>query len=303
MDGTNEILLEAKPDTFKAELDVYSDPLPLDLLLYLIQESEIDIENIQISLITEQFIAYVEEHKTELNELSEFYKMAAHLLYIKSQDALPVEIKFDDIYDDPRQELIERLIEYQKFKKYADLLSGTTGNGEINISRKKSSFAIPYSDEELFHDVGLEDLFKTFKDLISKALPINKVFNVFEAVDTKEKIALMLELLEDKEYISFEEIIVNTESVMHIIAAFMAILEATKDHIIIFEQGEDESIRILKRPLDFDPHLASIYDSEADIIADNDLAEDDNFEIIGDDEEDEEIIISEENLDLGEDDE
>jgi segregation and condensation protein A len=182
---------------------------PLDLLLFLIQKSEINIYDIPISAITDQFLAYLrQEEITELSDLTQFYKMAADLLYIKSRMLLPVDLEFDEEYEDPRQELVERLLEYQKFRKYTELLTNTSGSGELFISRKSSQFRLPFGDEELFCDVTLQDLLATFSRLMTTITP-NKVFNVYESVTVNEKIALMQELFETKEYISIEDLIIH----------------------------------------------------------------------------------------------
>ena len=90
---------------------------PLDLLWFLIHKSEINIYDIPISQITEQYLDYLDSIKeTDLSDLSEFYRWASKLVYIKSKMLLPVEIQYDDDeIEDPRQELVEHLIEYQKF--------------------------------------------------------------------------------------------------------------------------------------------------------------------------------------------
>ena len=89
---------------------------PLDLLLALIQKAEVNIYDIPISEITDQFLDYLHHAKEiGLGDLSEFYKMAAELIWIKSQMMLPVEVEFGEEYVDPREELVERLLEYSKF--------------------------------------------------------------------------------------------------------------------------------------------------------------------------------------------
>jgi len=209
---------------------------PLGLLLHLIQKAEVNIYDIPIAEITEQFIAYLEsEESVLLGDLTEFYKMAADLLYIKSRMLLPVELEFDEEYQDPRQELVERLLEHQRFKKYTDLLSGTATSGELFISRKPSQFRLPFGDEELFGEVTLDDLLATFRKLIKQIAP-SKVFNVYESVTVNEKIALMQEVFETREYMTIEELIVDPTSRLHIICAFLAILDATKQGMIYLLQ-------------------------------------------------------------------
>ena len=97
---------------------------PLDLLLFLIKKQEINIYDIPIGEITEQFLEYLDYAvTTDLGNLTDFYAMAADLLYIKSKMLLPMENVLDDEdLEDPRQNLVEKLIEYQKFKKLSALM-------------------------------------------------------------------------------------------------------------------------------------------------------------------------------------
>ena len=264
---------------------------PLDLLLYQIQKAEINIYNIPISEITEQFIEYIETHKTTLRNLADFYKMAADLLYIKSRMLLPVEVEFDEEYEDPRRELVDRLLDYQKFKKYTDLLMGVTTSDSFYIPRKENLFALPFEDEDLFKGVNLQTLFDTYRSLVSQIAP-NKLFNVYEEVSVKEKIALMQEVLESKEEITLSELIKDFNNPLHIICSFMAILESCKFSMILIRQEENNGeIIITKRPLDFDKRDADEFDKSYDEIIDHNLEDADDFSILT--EEDKEKIKKE----------
>ncbi|MGE4453203.1 MAG: ScpA family protein [Sphaerochaeta sp.] len=236
---------------------------PLDLLLFLIQKSEVNIYDIPIADITEQFLGYLREEKvTELGDLTQFYKMAADLLYIKSRMLLPVDLEFDEEYQDPRQELVDRLLEYQKFRKYTELLTGTNTSGELFITRKSSQFRLPFGDEELFGEVSLQDLLKTFTRLMTTITP-NKVFNVYESVTVNEKIALMQELFESEDYITLEALIIHTDQLLHIICSFMAILDACKLRMITLVQSEPFG-PILIRKVDeaFEQDFEHMYDDD-----------------------------------------
>lgn len=238
---------------------------PLDLLLFLIQKSKVNIYDIPISQITEQFLEYLHTSKDDydLNSISDFYKMAADLLYIKSRMLLPVDIDFDEEYEDPRQELVERLLEYQKFRRYADLLENGVGQGDLFIERKKSSFMIPFEDQELFEDVNVLKLLETYSKIMEKISP-TKIFNVYEEVTVNEKLALINEMFETKDIIYIEDIIIHLNQPLHIICSFMAILEACKFKMIIIEQNIPfGTIEIRKRNID-----NSIDDDTADEIDD-----------------------------------
>ena len=253
---------------------------PLDLLLFLISKNDANIYDIPISLITEQFLGYIEENKTEIDDLADFYRMAAELLYIKTKLLLPHETELDEEYEDPRQDLVDRLIDYQKYRKYTDLLTGVDKGGRIYISRPENLFAIPFEDKELFQGVTLSDLFRTFSDILKKTPP-SKIFNIYHSVSVKEKRALMAELLEDREEINIEDLIVDFNNPLHVICSFMAILEAAKDHTIIFRQEKEYgTIYIMRRPQDWDPSMVDEYDREADIYEKENLEDPEDFTIL-----------------------
>ena len=206
--------------------------------------------------------------------------MAAELLYIKTKLLLPHETELDEEYEDPRQDLVDRLIDYQKYRKYTDLLTGVDKGGRIYISRPENLFAIPFEDKELFQGVTLSDLFRTFSDILKKTPP-SKIFNIYQSVSVKEKRALMAELLEDREEINIEDLIVDFNNPLHVICSFMAILEAAKDHTIIFRQEKEYgTIYIMRRPQDWDPSMVDEYDREADIYEKENLEDPEDFTIL-----------------------
>mgnify|MGYP001153366142 CR=1 FL=1 len=252
---------------------------PLDLLLFLIQKSEINIYDIPISEITEQFLSYLRDQQvTELADLTQFYKMAADLLYIKSRMLLPVDLEFDEEYQDPRQELVERLLEYQKFRKYTELLTNSSGSSEFFISRKSSEFRLPFGDEQLFGDISLQDLLSTFTRLMTTITP-NKVFNVYESVTVNEKIALMQELFEQQDYITIEQLIIHLDTILHIICSFMAILDACKLNMITLVQTNPFGpILIRKREGQIDEDFEDVFDEEYEFASLTDISDEEDFE-------------------------
>ena len=158
MAGSFDVILDKKEkNNFKIPgilADKQDFEGPLDLLLYLIQENNANIYDLPIALITDQFLEYIKENETELSDLADFYRTAAELLYIKTKLLLPTTTELDEEYEDPRQELVDRLLDYQKFKKYTDLLSGADDGDKIYISRPENFFAIPFEDKELFNEIG-----------------------------------------------------------------------------------------------------------------------------------------------------
>lgn len=264
---------------------------PLDLLLALIQKAEVNIYDIPIALITDQFLEYL--HKAEeikLGDLSEFYKMAAELIYIKSQLMLPVEVEFDEEYVDPREELVERLLEYSKFKKYSELLMGNEDTESVMIQRKPTEFILPFSDEDLWEDINTYDLHDTFVKMMEELNSMGEAIlvNVFEKVTENQKRTLMNELLENRDSIKFSELFIEHKP-EHIICSFIAVLEAVKDKVILVDQAEPFGDMVLtKRPQDWNPNLADDYDSQYDEMLTNNLQDEEDFSIIDESEEDSE---------------
>jgi segregation and condensation protein A len=210
---------------------------PLDLLLFLVKKNEINIYDIPIAQITEQYIEYLKYMTSlDLEDLTGFHAMAAALLYIKSRMLLPVEIDLDDI-EDPRQELVEKLIEYQRFKKLTELMEEKSKEAEWVIERKKLQRALPFKEEELWEELDIWDLLTTFSSLMKNIQGGKTIIDLYEEVSINEKLALLTELLETKGEFSFTDLIVRQGSLMDIICSFLALLEAAKERLITIYQN------------------------------------------------------------------
>ena len=256
MSDERDVLLDRREEKYEYHVEGFDGPL--DVLLFLIKKNELNIYNIDISLITEQFLEYIREHEAEIDN-------------------------DDDEFEDPRQELVDKLIEYQKYKKYTELLINGRANNSFHIERNENFFLVPFEGKDLFRGVTAEKLLKTFTELMSRREPeaISKIFNTYEEVSLEEKKALLLELLETKDKFLLDDLIVHPEHKMHIICAFMTILEAAWNHLIILYQPDDfGTIYIVKRPADWDPELADQYDLEYDQMIEEDLADPSDFSIL-----------------------
>lgn len=243
---------------------------PLDLLLHLVQKAQVNIYDIPVAQITDQFLAYLDMASSlDLDDLTEFYAMAAHLIYLKSKMLLPGDegIEEDEEFLEMRTELVERLLEYQKFKRYTALLADSNQSGELFIQRRKSQFMLPFEDQDLWNDINVWDLLKTFSTLLRSITP-EQVFNVYEEVTTKQKLAIMAELFETRDEISFIDIVVRKESPMDIICAFLAILEAVKYSMISIHQHALFGDIVIRKRDDFN----------VDILEDEDYGEEEPFQ-------------------------
>ena len=203
---------------------------PLELLLHLINKNEVNIYDIPISEITEQFLEYLDYViSPDLDNLVDFYAMATDLIYIKSRMLLPInedDVESEEI-EDPRAELVEKLIEYQKYKKLTTLMEEKEEETEWFFERKKMQVSLPFEDGQMWERVNTWDLLKTFSNLIS-SYNKERILTFYEEVSVNEKITLMNEFLEEKGECMFTDLIIRKGNLLDIVCAFMALLEACK---------------------------------------------------------------------------
>ncbi|HUW41236.1 MAG TPA: segregation/condensation protein A [Rectinemataceae bacterium] len=206
---------------------------PLDLLLFLIRKNEVSVYDIPIASITEQYLGFLDgDEGVDLDDLTGFYSMAASLLYIKSRMLLPLETDMEGEFEDPRRELIEKLIEYQRFKRLSDLMERKEMEVEWIVERKKIQRPLPFAvEEELWERIDVWDLLRSFSGLVSN-LSSERIIDLYEEVSINEKTALIHELLESRESFAFTDLITRSRSTMDVVCAFLAILEAVKYKVI-----------------------------------------------------------------------
>ena len=226
---------------------------PLDLLWTLIRESKVNIYDIPIAQITEQYLEYLDYAvQTDLGDLSEFYSWAAKLIYIKSRMLLPVEVAYDDEdEEDPRQELVDKLIEYQKFKKLSSLMEDQEDDSEYNFERKKIQRVLPFEEaDQQWEEIDTWELLQKMQEVFKSIMhqySNEKILNMYEEISVNEKITLMNEYLENQGECMFTDLITRVGNEMDLICAFMAILEAVKFKMItIFQNKLFGDIKICK---------------------------------------------------------
>jgi len=207
---------------------------PLDLLLYMIRKNEINIYDIPIAQITEQYIDFLRyAENMDLEDLTAFHTMATTLLYIKSRTLLPVEID-DTGAEDPRTNLVERLIEYQKYKKLSELMEEKERENEWIIERKRLQHNLPFADDDMWQKVDIWDLVKTFSSLTIN-IPHERIIDLYEEITVNEKTTLLMEKLENKGECLFTELVVRSGA-LDVVCAFLAVLEAAKMRLIVIFQ-------------------------------------------------------------------
>jgi segregation and condensation protein A len=223
--------MEVKQEARNFKLDEFEGPL--DLLLYMIRKNEINIYDIPISQITEQYIEYLRNAETmDLEDITAFHAMASTLLYIKSRTLLPAELDDEDA-EDPRADLVERLIEYQKIKKLSSLMEEK--ENDWIIERRRLQHNLPFTDDDMWKKVDIWDLLKTFSSLTVN-LPAEHIISLYEEVSVNEKTTLLSEFLENRGECRFTDLIVRSGA-MDVVCAFLAVLEAAKLRLIVLFQN------------------------------------------------------------------
>ena len=241
----------------KVNLEIFEGPL--DLLLFLIRKSEIDIHDIPIARLTREYVDTLDQmQELDLNVAGDFLVMAAQLMVIKSRMLLPVPETAageDGELEDPRSELVARLLEYQQFKEAAHSLGQREllqrevyGRMGVEAEARKAAEKAAL-DEDGSLDVNLFDLLRAFQRILDE-LPENAIREIQrEEVSVVQKINEILDLLENRESILFHEIFGKGQSRVNILATFLGMLELAKMRSILIRQaalfGE---IHIYKRP-------------------------------------------------------
>lgn len=213
--------MEHMEEVYNIKIPVFEGPF--DLLLHLIKEAKIDIYDIPIALITSQYLHYIEMMK-ELNlEIAgDFLVLASTLIHIKSRMLLPPDedVPLDE-QEDPRLELVQKLLEYQTFKEAASTLR------EKEEEWKKVFSKEPLTDdgEELYLvDVNLFDLMGAFKKLLETVSP-DVVMITKETLTVKDRMSMIMEMIEGHDAIRFEEIFKGSKTRIQLIVTFVALLE------------------------------------------------------------------------------
>ena len=209
---------------------------PLDLLLHLIEKNKIDIYDIPIVEITNQYMDYIREmQKKDLNIMSEFLLMAATLLDIKCKMLLPKEVNEEGEEEDPRQELVEQLLQY-KIDGERMMFKGP------DIPEEVKTYQQPFDLDELLDGLTLARLNRIFKDVMrrqnDKIDPVRSTFGKIEKeeVTVDDKMEYLNEYIRTHHKFSFRNLLMHQNSKLHIVVTFLAVLEMMKVGAITIEQ-------------------------------------------------------------------
>ena len=237
---------------------------PLDLLLYLIKKQNIDILNINVAEITDQYMAYVELMESSQFELAaEYLVMAAMLAEIKSRMLLPRQEDLEAEEDDPRMELIRRLQEYERFKKAAARLDELP---RMNRDFHRAIATPPKMERVTIDpDVDLKDVLVSLAQVLRRADMFGSHQIHRETLSTREKMSELLVRINDKKFVPLSSLLIREEGRLGVVVTFLAIMELLKGSMIEIVQSEPFApIHVKARTLSEQPVLTSDFDDDLD---------------------------------------
>ncbi|MBQ2608846.1 MAG: segregation/condensation protein A [Butyrivibrio sp.] len=243
--------------SLEVKLQVFEGPL--DLLMHLIDKNKIDIYDIPIVTITEQYMDYINAmQRDDMEVTSEFLVMAATLIDIKCKMLLPKEVNEDGEEEDPRAELVEKLLEYKMYKFMADELKDRQQEADMqwfrsrNIPKEVSEYEAPIDFSDLIGDATLSKLNSIFQELLKrqedKVDPIRSRFGNIEKeeIDMDAKTLYIKAYIREHDRFSFRQLLEKQHSKTEIIVTFLVMLEEMKLGEIEIEQDETFGDIIIK---------------------------------------------------------
>jgi segregation and condensation protein A len=254
------------PPDFESSLEAYPIKLsnfegPLDLLIHLIRKNQVNVYDIPVALITEQYLAYIElMQELNIDVASEFLVMAATLIHIKSRLLLPrppAEDAEGEDAEDPREALVRRLLEHEKFKAAAELLHEREAVRSAQWPRSDRAVAdLAGEDVEPELEVDLFGLIAAFRGVLERAKHRPRVLLPPEQVSIESRIEVLLTRLSETEACGFEDLFGDVSSRGDMIVTFLSLLEMIRLKLVrIFQSGPFGAIRVYKRPRPADaPH-------------------------------------------------
>jgi len=223
---------------FRVDLNLFRGPL--DLLLYLVRKHEVEITDIPIALITDQYLAYLTVlERLDVNAVGDFLAMASTLIEIKSQRVLPRSDEIEDEVDDPRKDLVRRLLEYKQYRDAASILEERSRHWQEHYCRLSNDLPPRRRNlaEEPIHEVELWDLVSAFGQVVRNteaAKPSNIVYD-----DTPIRVYMSrihARLLKERQ-LAFSDLFRPTMHRSSLVGMFLAVLELVRHHHVRLEQN------------------------------------------------------------------
>lgn len=222
---------------FRIDLDTYRGPL--DLLLYLVRKHEIDVTDVPVALITEQFLDYLAVlEQLDVNAVGDFLEMASTLIEIKSRLVLPRGGEESGELDDPRDELVQRLLEYKKYKDAASLLEDQSRQWQQRYSRLANDLPPRQMDpaDQPIHEVEMWDLVSAFGRIVRDQDAAKPSSIVYDDTPIQVYMQRIHERLIDHGRVAFSEMFAARMHKSALVGVFLAILELVRHHSVRTEQ-------------------------------------------------------------------
>jgi segregation and condensation protein A len=201
---------------------------PMDLLVHLIKKNEVDIYDIPIAMITEQYLTYLEWLKSmNIDFAGDFLVMAATLTHIKSRMLLPT-VSDEDDDEDPRMEIARPLAEYLQLKSAAEELSRRALLGEDTFVRQPAEVRDLVPRDEEFIKIGLFELIDAFHQILKNISAEERLDLTADSISVKDRISELVDLFEEKKSLTFDELFSGAPTKSEVIITFLAILEMVK---------------------------------------------------------------------------
>jgi segregation and condensation protein A len=215
---------------------------PMDLLVHLIKKHEVDIYDIPIALITEQYLKYLEWMKAmNIDVAGEFLVLASTLTQIKSRMLLPAH-EDEDEDEDPRLEIIRPLEEYLRIKSAAEKLAKRDLLGEDTFVRNSGLEDYLLNREEAVIDVGLFELIDAFQKILENISPIGRMEINADTITVRDRIVQIVDIFETKESVTFNELFSRNADKSEVVVTFLAILEMVRLSLIRIAQHTQTGI-------------------------------------------------------------
>ncbi|MES2509542.1 MAG: ScpA family protein [Pseudomonadota bacterium] len=223
------------PDALQVFLEAFEGPL--DLLLYLIRKQNFNILDIPMAAVTRQYLAYVDEIRaTNLELAAEYLLMAAMLIEIKSRMLLPPKkVAEGQEAEDPRAELVRRLLEYEQIKLAAHKLNEMPQFGRDFL---RAQVYVEQSLQPRFPDVNVVDLQDAWRDIVKRAKLVQHHVISREELSVREHMSIVLRKLQGRKFLEFEELFDPTRGMPVLVVTFIALLELSKEGLLEVTQAE-----------------------------------------------------------------
>jgi segregation and condensation protein A len=223
------------PDALQVFLEAFEGPL--DLLLYLIRKQNFNILDIPMAAVTRQYLAYVDEiRSTNLELAAEYLLMAAMLIEIKSRMLLPPKKTAEgQEAEDPRAELVRRLLEYEQIKLAAHQLNSIPQFGRDFL---RAQVFVEQALQPRFPDVSVVDLQDAWRDIVKRARLVQHHVITREELSVREHMSIVLRKLQNNRFVEFEELFDTTRGMPVLVVTFIAMLELCKEGLIDVTQAE-----------------------------------------------------------------